>query len=91
MSRKLVFLFASTVFTVLFAGFVTSDSDAAGPDTVDLQLTARSIDGAVRISYTDGGWTTQAEGAERDMQSRQLDRSVRSRLRQLSSPVRRRP
>jgi Divergent InlB B-repeat domain len=59
MSRTLVILFAGTVVAVFLAGFVTSDSDAAGPDTVDLQLTARSIDGAVRISYTDGGWTTR--------------------------------
>lgn len=61
MTRTLIALLASTTLAVAFAGVVTASSRAAG--SIDLQLTMRSIDGAVRVGYTDGGWSSRCAGA----------------------------
>lgn len=62
MSRTLIALLVNAALAVALAGVVTSSSRAA--DSIDLQLTVRSIDGAVRVGYTDGGWSSRCARAD---------------------------
>jgi hypothetical protein len=62
MIGKLQVLLAAAATVVLFAGFVTSSSEAARADVVQLRIEASSIDGAVRVS-TAGGWSARCVGA----------------------------